>query len=127
MGVSPGDNQQYLNDKIKAYHLYTGDPSKGTTGYLNYEYHNQYMETLVGCGLIGLSILLSILIYTFTKAIQQHNILLVAYLFIFCICFLTEAVLEMEIGVVGFTFFNYLLSLPKPIVTPVFEEPLLYV
>lgn len=126
-GVSPGNNQVYLNEKIKAYNLYTGDPTKGTTGYLNYEYHNQYMETLVGCGIIGLFILFALLVIVIKKALQNHNILLLAYLFIFCICFLTEALLEMEIGVVSFTFFTYLLSLPKPIETPVYEEPLLYV
>jgi len=126
-GVSPGNNQVYLNGKIRTYHLYTGDPNKGTTGYLNYEYHNQYMETLVGCGLIGLGLLLSILTIAFRSAILFKNSLLLSYLFVFSICFLTEALLEMEIGVVSFTFFTCLLTLPRPIETPVYEEPLLYV
>ncbi len=125
LGVSPGNNQNLLNQKIVDYHLYTGDTKAGNTGYLNYEYHNQYMETLVGCGLIGLSILIALLFVAYKNGRQNKHTLLMVYTSIFSICFLTESMLEMEIGIVSFTLFLSLLSLYSPATSEV-AEPIQY-
>src|SRR6202008_668872 len=56
-GVSPGDAQTQLGKKYLAKHMYAGDPSTGSRGYLIYNTHNQFLETLLQNGIAGLVVL----------------------------------------------------------------------
>lgn len=73
--------------------------------------HNQFLQTTLAIGIIGLISLLLL----FGRGIQiafvskHHLYLLFLLLFLFCI--ITEAMLEAEAGVVFFAFFNTLLAL----------------
>lgn len=67
--------------------------------------HNQFLQTYVGLGLIGLVFLLGILGYNTYVAIAKKNIVLVSFLVIILVNFMFEAVLERVFGVIFFVFY----------------------
>lgn len=101
-GIGPGDAQEMLNQKIIDRNMYIGETGTTDNGYLGYNFHNQYMQTLVEVGAIGLLLLLSTIFYLIRLGIQQQNRLLVLVNCIFIIGFLTESFLSRQVGVVSF-------------------------
>lgn len=57
-GVTAGDSQDLLNDKYRQANLFMGIPHTRQRGFTDYNFHNQYIETTVRSGLLGLAILL---------------------------------------------------------------------
>ncbi len=115
LGVSPGDNRPLLNDKIKAHHLYTGNGGSNDHGYLNYNYHNQYMEVLMACGIVGLLLLMALLGYLGYMGLVHRQSAILLFILLYAACFITESVLEREVGIVSFSlFFSVLLTSVKP-------------
>jgi O-antigen ligase len=100
--------QPLLNDKIAGHGLYTGTGRGTDTGYLNYNFHNQYIETAVRTGLPGLVILIGILAIF---AVQPRDRLFAPKEFIWIVAafFLTESALERQVGIVFFclVFFSF--------------------
>lgn len=94
-------SQQLLDKKITDDGLYTGVPGTSDTGYLGYNFHDQYLETLVRNGVPGLLLLLAILLIF---AIQPQRRLFAPKLFIGALAgfFLTESVLQRQAGLVFF-------------------------
>lgn len=72
--------------------------------------HNQYLQYLLGVGLIGMIVFLVSLIYPFLIAYRDKNKLYMCFIFIFSLCFLTESLLERQHGVMFFAFFNSLFA-----------------
>jgi len=72
--------------------------------------HNQYIQTLVSVGVIGLGILLSILGYAFWLAYRKRDMVLFLFLIIISVNFMFESVLERVFGVIFFVFFLLFLS-----------------
>ncbi len=72
--------------------------------------HNQFLQTMVGIGLVGLLILLYILGYTALLAIRNKDITLLSFLIIISSNFMFEAVLERVFGVLFFSFFLVLIT-----------------
>jgi O-antigen ligase len=112
-GVSPGDSQDLLNDKYVATNMYIGNPAEGphrkVRGFLGYNFHNQYLETLVRSGFIGLASLLAIFALFFAGARRlgtREGWFVVLTLAVF---FIPEAPLTMQHGVFLFSFFPLLL------------------
>jgi O-antigen ligase len=101
MGTGIAGSQERLNAKYVEYGVYTGNPDLGDQGYLDYNFHNQYIETLVGTGCVGLSLLLLILISIFVRARSRLLFPLPVYL-ITGLFFMTESVLERQAGIVFF-------------------------
>jgi len=106
IGVSPGDAQTVLNNKYISKNMYTGDPARGDHGYLIYNTHNQFLETILQNGIIGLSVFLIICFSLVKMAVHQKNrvtsfiiLLLLTWLF-------TESVFETQYGIIIFTFFS---------------------
>ena len=105
IGVSPGDAQSVLNDKYVSTNMYTGEPARGDRGYMAYNTHNQFLQTVLENGIIGLVVLLMIC-FSLLKMVQQNRnwysgfliLLLLAWLF-------SEAALETQFGIMIFTFF----------------------
>ena len=103
-GVS-GDAQILLNKKYISAHMYIGDGITADQGYLGYNTHNQFIESLLQSGIIGLLTFI-LVCYTMVRlAIRRKNreltiitILLIAY------CF-NESVFETQYGITLFTFF----------------------
>lgn len=105
LGVSPGDAQTSLNKKYLSKHMYAGDPAKGDRGYLLYNTHNQFLETLLQNGIIGLAILLLVCFALLKMMIREKTrIASVSILLLFAWLF-TESVFETQYGIVIFTFF----------------------
>ncbi len=112
-GVSPGNTKDLLDNKLKKYNFYDGITNTAETGYLRFNYHNQYIETLVDSGIIGLLLLLLILIYVIYYSHINKDWQLLYGVIIFGICFLSESILERQIGVISFSLYFALLLAPK--------------
>lgn len=105
VGVSPGNSKELLNQKITNSNLYTGVKNTNDYGYLNLNYHNQFMETLVGTGLIGILLLILIILYLIYISHISKDWLILYGVLLFGICFLSESILERQIGVVSFSIY----------------------
>jgi len=101
-GTGIGSRQQVLNERYKASGIYTGNPDLGDTGYLGYNFHNQYLETLVGSGIPGLLLLLSIILFIFFADRNKHFFPLSVYVLLVMFLF-TESMLERQAGIVFFS------------------------
>lgn len=103
-GVS-GDAQKLLDQKYTSTHMYTGDGGNGSRGYLSYNTHNQFLQSLLQMGIPGLFVFILICYAMILLVLKRKNreldfvvILLLAY------CF-NEAVFETQYGLMLFTFF----------------------
>ncbi len=100
-GVGNARKQELLNAKYEHYGVYTGNPDLGDSGYLDYNFHNQYVETLVGGGIVGL--LLLVLLFVYSGLYLSRERLFPSYiLLIICLFFITESVLERQAGLLMF-------------------------
>ena len=104
LGVGTGDTRdQLLNMYLK----------KG----MNAEYkaelnsHNQYLNTGVTLGIIGILVLLLCLGAPLFIALKQKSYLLIGFILLMSINFLTESMLETQAGVIFYAFFYTLLCL----------------
>ncbi len=100
-GTGIGSRQEVLNSYYIKYGIYTGNPDLGDTGYLGYNFHNQYLEVMVGTGIPGLILLLSIIILKFFQERSKLFFPSMVYIAIL-IFFITESVLERQAGIVFF-------------------------
>jgi len=70
--------------------------------------HNQYLETLLRNGFIGLFFYLVILYCLLISSIKSKNYIYISFLFVFIIASTTESYLVRQIGITLFTFFTLL-------------------
>jgi O-antigen ligase len=122
-GVSPGDSQDLLDQKYVQTHMYIGNPADGPhrhiRGYIGYNFHNQYLETLVRSGFLGLAALLVLFVALFAAARRQGTREAVFVVIILAVFFIPEAPLTMQHGVFLFCFFPLLaLAGPRPLPVP---------
>ena len=93
--------QKKLNDVYIEKGIYTGNPELGDRGYLDYNFHNQFLESFVTTGIPGLLIILLIILDIFfvrhRKLLFPLHVYIVTLLFFF-----TESVLERQAGIVFF-------------------------
>lgn len=81
-----------------------------TIGYDHkYNSHNQFLQTLLGTGLIGLLLLLAMLFSGLRMAWKSANWLAVIFIVVFLLSCITESMLERQRGIVFFIFFSTLL------------------
>ena len=80
----------------------------------NLNAHNQYMQTSVALGVIGLLILLLNLAYPFIQSFRKNHLIYGFFIFVFGFSLLTESMLETQAGVVFFAMFQSLLVLAFP-------------
>lgn len=73
--------------------------------------HNQYLQTGVSIGLLGIIALLSIFIFTIKKSIKESNTVLYVFAVVIMINMLFESFLEIQAGIVFTTLFLYLFDL----------------
>lgn len=81
---------------------------------LGYHAHNQYLQTLIAGGIIGIMVLMILMLYIFIHAIKTRNLFLFISMLIFSIFFITESVFEQQIGVTTFTLFVSLFLCHNP-------------
>jgi len=111
-GVSPGSSQDLLDAKYVRTRMYIGNPAEGPhrhiRGFIGYNFHNQYLETLVRCGFLGLAALLAIFILLFVRARKQGTREAWFVVLTLAVFFIPEAPLTMQQGVFLFCFFPLL-------------------
>lgn len=96
-GNGAGDANQSIFDSYNA---------MGLSKYAEREYnaHNQFIQTYVGMGLIGLAVLLFIFFYYFRDYYRNGHFVAYSLLFLTFILFQTESYLERHNGIVMFVF-----------------------
>jgi O-antigen ligase len=104
-GVGPPDSQQHLVKKYLSMDMYPGDPAKGDHGYLAYNCHNQFLQTTLQSGIIGLIILFSLCFMLVLRTVQQANPVLTSMIFVIFAFFMIESVFERQYGMILCTFF----------------------
>lgn len=102
-GVGTGDDE----DELQKTYL----QNNFMEGYIpRFNSHNQYFQTWLGLGLVGLSILLLCFFIPVFIAFKQKNILYLIFLFIVMFFCLTESVFCRQNGIVFYAFFNSLFA-----------------
>ncbi len=106
-GTGIGDNQQALFESYRQNRFWEGVEKE-------YNAHNQYLETMIAGGFVGLLILLISIAYTMWRAWRQMDYLALCTLIFLVIAMLTESMFERIWGVLIFTIFiPFLLQQPK--------------
>jgi len=103
IGVGSGD---YKDELFKVYEkrnfVYAYERQYGV--------HNQYIQTFINFGLIGLLVFLSMIFYPAWIAYKERNYLFLVFLFMIVIAMSTENLLNRYIGTVYYGLFNSLLA-----------------
>ncbi len=99
-GVGNGDIKTLLNQKYRQHQM-----TYALEKHLNT--HNQYLETFVGQGLLGLLVLLIWLVVACVESIKQRDILKLMFMILLIANFLPEAMLNISAGTLflGFVFY----------------------
>ncbi|CAA9298267.1 MAG: hypothetical protein AVDCRST_MAG56-5192 [uncultured Cytophagales bacterium] len=103
-GVGTGSTQDALQAGYKACNF------DFAYRFNRYNAHNQFLETWVGLGLAGLTLLLAALLVPLYRALRAAHYLYVLLIVFFAINSLTESTLERQKGVLFYAFFNALLA-----------------
>jgi O-antigen ligase len=116
-GVTPGDSQDLLDQKYTLSNMYIGNPAEGPNrhfrGFLGFNFHNQFLETLVRSGLVGLLALLAIFVTLLARARKYQSWEALFIVLTIAVLFIPEAPLTMQQGVFLFCYFP-LLALSRP-------------
>ncbi len=99
LGLGLNNSQEYLNKKYEEYNLYPG--------FLNYNFHNQYIQVFAELGIVGF-ILFSMLFYRLLKmAFIEKDYFFMSFIFLILVVCFTETFFWRHRGMV----FSILISL----------------
>jgi O-antigen ligase len=102
-GVGAGDVKYVLNKRY---------PSSFAVGKEKlFNAHNQFLETWLATGIIGLLILIFMLIWPFYLGIRNKDFLSIGFSMILMVNFMVESVLNSQAGILFFAFFFMLVTL----------------
>lgn len=107
LGVGPGKAQSKLTAAYKRKHFYPGDSQH--IGFLDYNAHNQYFQFLISLGLVGTGWFILLLAFSILYALRNKDLVLFSCVWLFAIFSLTESTLQVQKGIVFFSFFLSLL------------------
>ncbi|HEX7844179.1 MAG TPA: hypothetical protein VF476_00180, partial [Chitinophagaceae bacterium] len=101
--------QPFLDSQYISRNMYRGNGSATDKGYLGYNTHNQFLESLLKNGIPGVIVFLAIFVGLLSMAWQKRKggrlFILLLLLTYACI----ESVLETQYGIILFTFFPCLI------------------
>jgi hypothetical protein len=100
-GVGIGDSEKML---VNVYQQYPD-----WIGYMGYNAHNQFIETLLAHGMLGLTILIAWLLYGLLISIRNGNEFLCYFIVILFFSFQTESMLWRQKGILFTVFFFVIL------------------
>jgi O-antigen ligase len=104
-GTGPANSQSILDKKYVEKNLYIGNPSKGDKGFLGYNTHSQFLESLLQSGLIGLIIFIFIC-FTLIKMIWLAKDRMMTFVTLLLLVYsLIESLFETQYGILLFLFF----------------------
>lgn len=102
-GVGTGDDQMMLEEKYIKHNFQEGYSS-------HFNFHNQYFQTALAFGILGLASLLAILFYQVMLAVKKRDFIYFSFLTIFALTSITESVLNRNKGVVFLLLFSFIFS-----------------
>ncbi len=91
-GVSPGD----VTDELVASYKKHGFRHAAERGY---NAHNQYLQTCLGLGIVGLLVLLVLLLLPFIHAWRKRNLTLILFILMTAVLFMFESMLQLQAGI----------------------------
>ena len=101
LGVGTGDVEHLISETSSRTNitnvLGTNDP------------HNQYLQTLIGLGVLGLGTLLICFGWPAYISFQNGNFLYLGFIFLFSILCITETAMELQKGIVFYSLFSSLI------------------
>ena len=113
IGVSPGDAQNYLNQKYISKNMYTGTVARGDKGFIGYNTHDQFLESLLETGWIG-SFLFLLICWSLVKMTWERKMAELSFVTILLIVYsFSESVFETQYSLFIFLFFPLFFYLPK--------------
>lgn len=98
IGVGIGDIKTYLNESFRTENYQIGIEKA-------YNTHDQYLETLIGGGLVLLTVLLFLFAYSIYYSFRERKFIMLLFLLFIGLNFLFEAMLNTMVGVIFITFF----------------------
>jgi len=111
-GVSPGDAQAFIDKKYVEKNMYTGNGGD-KRGFLGYDAHNQFLESILQTGIAGLLAFVIICIGAIQLAVRTRDLLQWATTLILLAYTLNESVFETQYGLMLFVFFPLFLYSPR--------------
>ncbi len=109
-GVGPANSQTILAQKYIARNMYSGNTGSADKGYLLYNSHNQFLESLLKNGVPGAMCVLLMFLALLRIAWLKKRRLLTFTVLLLLLYSLTEAVLETQYGLLIFIFFPLFFS-----------------
>jgi O-antigen ligase len=103
-GVGAGYSQTLLDKKYSEKGMYTGSPERKDRGYLGYNTHNQFLQSLLQNGLPGLLLFVALCYFLVRLARQQKNRLAGWVTALVLLYSLSESVSETQYGILLFLF-----------------------
>lgn len=104
MGVTPAHAQLLLNQKYIAANMYAGEPGTAHHGYQGFNTHNQWLESFLQTGIIGLLLFFGICYSMVVMAVRQRSHPLWAIVLLVLAYSFQESVFETQYGLVVFLF-----------------------
>lgn len=101
IGTGTGDVQHLISETSKRTNI--------TNVLGTYDPHNQYLQTLLGLGLLGLGTLIICFVWPTFVSYPTGNILYIGFIFLFSVLCLTETAMELQKGIVFYSLFSSLL------------------
>ena len=115
------ENNISVEDQLFEDAIYVLKDKKSRYNYFikkGYNYHSQFFQTLAAVGVLGfLFLLFSLLIPAYNLALKNKKYLLLAFMFMFFLSFVTESMLERQAGVILYAFFGSFLTLVNKEIT----------
>jgi hypothetical protein len=107
-GVGVNNGQIPLNERYIAYDLYQGKEGEINGGFLRYNFHNQYAQTLIETGVFGFIGLLLILGQLLWNGKVEYNHIFTIIVLVFVFLMFTESILVRQKGIIAFALFPLL-------------------
>lgn len=107
-GVGPTNEQEALKKKYLEMGLYAGLESRGDQGYLEFNCHNQFLQSALQSGIPGLLAMIFWSVVLIVKTMRKKNLVLSWIVIIIFAFFLIESVFERQFGMILTTFFPLL-------------------
>jgi O-antigen ligase len=101
-GVGAGDVQDELNMRYKEIGFQLGVDER-------FNAHNQYLQTSIGIGVVGLLVFLSTLLIGLKESIRTKNYLYLSFIAFFAMNCFTESLMERQYAIILYSLFSCLL------------------
>lgn len=101
LGLGLNNSQNFLNKKYEEYNLYPG--------FLNYNFHNQYIQVFSELGIVGLLLFCFLFFILLKNAFLKRDYFLMSFIFLILVVCFTESFLWRQRGMVFFISISLLL------------------